>query len=166
MDTRNTYESTFARNTRFVRRSMPARTTQMKQEAMYVLRKSIRAFETVEEGHAAVKEKLDTYPKSLVGEALLARDQNRGMSLLSFAAQQGNEVWFLDLLRRIRQEVCLSQVRESSPRQSRHTLACDSSNSRISQCLVSKAPIFESRRSKQRPSNHTWGLAQCVLVGP
>eukprot|EP00752_Nemacystus_decipiens_P009021 g8052.t1 len=86
----------------------PCYTAQMKQEAMYVLRKAVREFDTVEAGYEAVKEKLDekleTYPESLLDEALLAKDQNRGMSLLSFAAQQGNEDWFNHILRRIRQK--------------------------------------------------------------
>eukprot|EP00903_Cladosiphon_okamuranus_P019883 g18275.t1 len=94
----------------------PRYTAQMKQEAMYVMRKSIREFKTAKEGRAAakeklkeelkekLKEKLGSHPESLIDEALLARDQNRGMSLLSFAAQQGNEDWFLFLLERIRQK--------------------------------------------------------------
>ncbi|CAM9102556.1 unnamed protein product, partial [Hapterophycus canaliculatus] len=80
----------------------------MKQEAMYILRSSIRAYRSVEQGYKAVKEKLKSYPQSLLDEALLARDMNRGMSLLSCAAQAGNEVWFLHLLKRIRQRYGVS----------------------------------------------------------
>lgn len=84
---------------------MPPPSMQMKQEAMYVLRESIRKRRTVDEGIAAVKEKLDPFPESLLDEALLARDQNRGMSLLSFAAQSGNKEWFEEVLKRIRKKV-------------------------------------------------------------
>lgn len=98
----------------------------MKQEAMYVLRKSIGAFDTLEAGYEAVKkklkEKLETYPASLEDEALLARDQNRGMSLLSFAAQTGNKDWFHHILRRIRQKVRVRKFREGSLINVRHKL--------------------------------------------
>ncbi|CAM9784847.1 unnamed protein product, partial [Scytosiphon promiscuus] len=87
----------------------PRYAAKMKQEAMYVLRSIIRGNEkSVDEGYKAVNEKLEPFPPSLMDEALLARDMNRGMSLLSCAAQAGNRDWFLHLLQRIRQKFGVS----------------------------------------------------------
>lgn len=92
---------------------------QVKQEAMYSLRRSIQRGLSVEEGLGEIMEILSeqgdvfvvgaveqsSEERPLLNQALLAKDPEDGRNLLMHAARWGRSDWFTHLVGRIRRQV-------------------------------------------------------------
>lgn len=85
---------------------------------MYTLRRLIRGAEVdVEAKVSAVEDSLGTDLKSVLDEALQSKAPEDGQNLLTYAAAQGKEAWFLHIASQIRskvREMFLHAIVESS----------------------------------------------------
>lgn len=84
---------------------LPAVLSQWKKEKMYEIRDRIRDCPLLGGGIQDVARMVGKRSETLMDEALLEKDPEDGQNLLTYAAAQGKEDWFLHLLQYIRERV-------------------------------------------------------------